>query len=128
MESRVTIESEGEWYLDTVVAGSDAAVLDLDVGGRVRELALRVGSGALVALELPADLELEPSRVLAVEQIVHVHHSHGQRRWRWQGSVGRGGRGEGNARDTHHLCGRGVQIITGASGRRHYGRYRLAVF
>lgn len=88
----------------------------------MRELALRVGSGALVALELPADLKLEPSRVFAVEQIVHVHHSHGQR----QGSVGRG-RGEGNARDTHHLCGR-VQIITRASGRRHYGRYRLAVF
>lgn len=40
------------------------------------ELALGVRSGALVPLELPADLQLEPARVLAVQQVVHVHHSH----------------------------------------------------
>lgn len=40
------------------------------------ELALGVRSGALVPLELPADLQLEPARVLAVQQVVHVNHSH----------------------------------------------------
>lgn len=54
-------------YLDAVVAGSDSAVLDLHVGRRVREFALRVWPGALVALELPADLQLEPPGVLSVE-------------------------------------------------------------
>ena len=34
-------------YLDTVVAGGDPAVLDLDVGGRVGELALGVSAGTL---------------------------------------------------------------------------------
>lgn len=76
--------------LDAVVAGGDAAVLHLDVGGRVRELALGVGPRALVALELAAHLELQPARVLAVEQVVHVDHGH----------VVAGGdlRGEGRAR------------------------------
>lgn len=54
-------------YLDTVVASGDPSVLDLDVGWWMGELALRVGPGALVALELPANLELEPPGVLAVQ-------------------------------------------------------------
>lgn len=58
------------------------------------ELALRVWPGALVALKLSADLQLQPSRVLTVEQIVHVDHSHGQR----QGSVGRGSGDQGGGR------------------------------
>lgn len=53
--------------LDTVVAGGDPSVLHLDVGRRMSELALRVGPGALVALKLSANLELEPPRVLAIE-------------------------------------------------------------
>lgn len=54
-------------YLDTVVAGGDPSVLHLDVSWRMGELALRVGPGALVALELPTDLQLQPPRVLAVQ-------------------------------------------------------------
>lgn len=54
-------------YLDTVVAGGDPSVLHLDVSRRMSELALRVGPGALVALELPTDLQLQPPRVLAVQ-------------------------------------------------------------
>lgn len=42
----------------------------------MREFTLRVGPGALVALKFPADLELQPSRVLAIEEIVHVDHRH----------------------------------------------------
>lgn len=54
-------------YLDTVVAGGHPSVLHLDVSRRMGELALRVGPGALVALELPANLQLQPPRVLAVQ-------------------------------------------------------------
>lgn len=54
-------------YLDTVVAGGDPSVLHLDVSWWMGELALRVGPGALVALELPANLQLQPPRVLAVQ-------------------------------------------------------------
>ncbi len=50
--------------LYAVVASRDTAVLDFDVGGRMRELALRVGPRALVPLELPADFKLQPTRIL----------------------------------------------------------------
>lgn len=43
--------------------------------GRVRKLAVGVGAGALVALELPANLELEPPGVLDRRQA--AHHGHG---------------------------------------------------
>lgn len=43
-------------YLDTVVASGDPSVLHLDVSRWMGELALRVGPGALVALELSANL------------------------------------------------------------------------
>ncbi len=66
-------------YLDTVVTGDDASILHLDVGWRVGEFAFRVGAGALGALELAADLQLEPARVFGIDhviEIVDVHHSH----------------------------------------------------
>ena len=47
-------------YLNTVVTRRDPAALDLDVVGRVRELAVPVRSGALLALVLAAHLQLEP--------------------------------------------------------------------
>lgn len=62
--------------LDAVVAGSDAAVLHLHVGRGVRELALSVRARALVPLELPAHFQLQPARVLPVQQVVHVDHGH----------------------------------------------------
>lgn len=46
--------------LNTVVASGDPSILHLDVERRMSELALRVGPGALVALKLSANLELEP--------------------------------------------------------------------
>jgi hypothetical protein len=54
-------------YLDTVVARGDSSILYFDINGRMRELALRVRSGAFLTLKLPADLQLQPSRVFAVE-------------------------------------------------------------
>jgi len=61
--------------LYAVVAGGDAAVVHLYVWRRMRELALVVAARALVALELPAHLELQPARVLHVEDVVHGHHA-----------------------------------------------------
>lgn len=52
--------------LDAVVTGGHSAVgLHLHVGRRVGELALDVGPRAPGALELAADLQLEPEGVLA---------------------------------------------------------------
>lgn len=61
-------------YLDTVVASSDSPVLHLDGGRRVSEFALGVGPGALVALEFAAHFQLQPARVLSVEETIHVDH------------------------------------------------------
>lgn len=57
-------------YLDAVVAGDDASILHLDVGGRMGEFAFRVGTGALGALELAADLQLEPARVFGIDHVI----------------------------------------------------------
>lgn len=62
--------------LDAVVAGGDTSVLHLDVGWWMCELALCIRSGAFVPLELPADLQLQPTGILPVQQIVHVNHGH----------------------------------------------------
>ena len=59
-------------YLDAVVAGGDLAVLDLHVGRGMGELAFGVLARAFVALELATDLQLQPARILAVEQAVHI--------------------------------------------------------
>lgn len=84
-EKKQTIKEEEEEeefvcpYLDTVVTGDDASILHLDVGWRVGEFAFRVGAGALGALELAADLQLEPARVFGIDhviEIVDVHHGH----------------------------------------------------
>lgn len=64
-------------YLNTVVAGGDAPVLDLDVGRRMGELAVGVRAAALLPLVLAAHLELEPAGVLLVEEGRHVEHRHG---------------------------------------------------
>jgi len=60
--------------LNTIVAGGDPPVLHLHVGGRVGELALAIRSRALLSLELAANLQLQPARVLLVEQRRHVEH------------------------------------------------------
>lgn len=62
--------------LYAVIAGGDAAVLNLHIGCRVRKLAISVGSGALVSLVFPAHLQLQPSGIFAVQQIVHVYYGH----------------------------------------------------
>ena len=41
------------------------------------ELTLGVRPSALLSLRLPADLKLEPPRVLLVEEAAHVEHRHG---------------------------------------------------
>lgn len=89
---RITLKAdESTTYLNAVVAGGDASILHLDVGGRVSELALGVRARALVALELAAHLELQPARVLAVQQGVHVDHCHaGTGRGEGQGRGGGG--------------------------------------
>lgn len=71
-----TCTRAGVTYLDGVVASGDPAVLHLHVGRRVCELALRVWSRALVPLELAAHFQLEPARVLDVQKVVDVDHSH----------------------------------------------------
>jgi len=70
----------GSTDLDAVVAGGDLAVLDLHVGRGMGELALGVLARAFVALELATDLQLQPARVLAVEQAVHIDNV-GHRVW-----------------------------------------------
>lgn len=79
--------------LNTVIAGRHSSVLDLDVGGRMGELAVGVGASALLPLILPAHLELEPAGVLLVQEGRHVEHRHslglGVDR---VGGVGHGGR------------------------------------
>lgn len=62
------------FYLNAIVAGGNAAVLHLHVGRRMGELAVGVRARAFVALILAAHLQLQPARVLAAEQSVHVHH------------------------------------------------------
>lgn len=83
--------------LNTVVAGGDSPVLDFHVVLGVRELALRIGPGAFVALELAADFELKPPGVLLVEEVAHVEQ--GDRVG--GGKVGRGCRGRRAAQVGH---------------------------
>lgn len=40
------------------------------------EFALGVGPCALVALEFPAHLQLQPPRIFDVQEVVHVEHGH----------------------------------------------------
>ena len=61
-------------YLNTVVAGSNSTILDFNVWRRMSELALCVGTRALLALELPAHLQLQPAAILLVQHRVHVQH------------------------------------------------------
>jgi len=77
--------------LNTVIAGGHPAVLHLHVGRRVGELALAVRAGALLPLELPAHLQLEPPGVLLVEQRGDVEH--GEDLGVDVGGVGHGGVG-----------------------------------
>ncbi len=68
---------ENRTDLDGVEAARDASVLHLDVGRRVRELALDLGARALVACELATHLEGEPARVLHLQVVHHrLHHGH----------------------------------------------------
>jgi len=60
--------------LNTIVAGGHPAVLHLYVGRWVSKLALAIRSCALLTLELAANLQLQPARVLLVQQGGHVEH------------------------------------------------------
>lgn len=59
--------SNGNAYLDRVVAGNDAAILYFHVCGGMSKLAFRVGSSAFVALKLSTDFELKPARILNIK-------------------------------------------------------------
>ena len=48
----------GVTYLDAIVASCDPTILHLDIGRRMSKLALVVGPGALVSLELSTDFQL----------------------------------------------------------------------
>lgn len=74
-------------YLNAVVAGGDLAVLHLDVVRRMCELALMVGPRALASLELATHLQLQPTRVLLVEEGAHVEEGRRLARRRRQGSL-----------------------------------------
>ena len=54
----------GGEYLDGVEAAHDTAVLDFDIRRRVSKATLVVRPSALVAGELPADVQCQPTRVL----------------------------------------------------------------
>lgn len=60
-------------YLDAVVTGCDTSVLHLHVGRRMCEFAFGVRAGALIPLEFAAYLQLQPARVLAVQEVIHIH-------------------------------------------------------
>jgi len=60
--------------LNTIIAGRYPSVLNFYVCRRVGELALRVGPSALLTLKFTTHLQLQPSAVLLVEQIVDVEH------------------------------------------------------
>ena len=62
------------------------------------KLALRVGARALLTLELAADLQLEPARVLLVEKGADVEHGDGAGR----AHVGRVGHDRGGAHGAAH--------------------------
>lgn len=63
------------WYtdLDTVIASGNLAVLHLNIGRGMGELALRILARTFVALEFATHLQLQPARVLAIEQAVHIN-------------------------------------------------------
>lgn len=54
-------------YLNAVVTRCDPAVLHLDVSGRMREFAFGVRTRAFIPLVLAAHLQLQPTRILAVQ-------------------------------------------------------------
>lgn len=59
-------------YLDTVVAGRNTSILYLHGGRRMCEFAFGVRARALIPLEFAAHLELQPARVLAVQEVIHI--------------------------------------------------------
>lgn len=75
------------------------------------KLALRVRPRALVPLELAAHLQLEPARILDVEEVVDVHHCHVGHPRAHHGAVGGAVRGGGG-------CGRGIQLAGSRDSRR----------
>ena len=65
------------------------------------EFALRVGAGALGALELAAHLQLEPARVFGVHHVIEIHVNHGH-------SAATGAAGRGRRRRRRRQQGRRV--------------------
>ena len=64
-------------YLNTVIASRYPPVLNFNIRRRMGEFTLGVWSSALLSLRLPADLQLQPPRVLLVEEAAHVEHRDG---------------------------------------------------
>lgn len=63
-------------HLDTVVARSNSPALNLHIGWGMCKLAFSVRPRALASLELPAYFKLQPTRVLPVQEVVHIDHCH----------------------------------------------------
>lgn len=63
--------------LNTVVTSCDPSILNLHIWWWVGELALCVTAAAFLALELTANLKLQPPTVLLVEEGAHIEHVHG---------------------------------------------------
>lgn len=95
--------------LDRVITCSNSSILNFDVRRWMCELAFSIWSGAFIALELSTHLELEPTRVLHIEEIIDVDHCHiGHPRAHHSGTVG------GAVRSS---CCRGRRIQWAGDGR-----------
>lgn len=60
--------------LNTVIASRYPPILNFNIGRWVCEFTLSIRSGALLSLELSTHLQLQPARVLLVEECAHVEH------------------------------------------------------
>lgn len=105
-------------YLNTVVARGDFSILHLDVVRRVRELALAVRPAALVPLELSTHLQLQPPRVLLVQQRADVE----QRALAAGSAGGTARRGRGRPEAVLSRCCRHLSHLLRGGGRVGLGR------
>ena len=83
-------------YLNTGIASGHPSILDLHIGWGMGEFTLGIRPRAFLTLELAADLQLKPSRVLLVEEVVDVEHCQ---------SIGRQVGGVGHGRGIAHQGG-----------------------
>ena len=60
-------------YLNAVVAGDDTSILHLDVSWRMGEFAFGIGSRTFGALELAANIQLEPAWIFGINHIIKIN-------------------------------------------------------